>query len=284
MTNKRELLVSTDSIGVFGSPSDLEKSWGFLKSHPDFQGLEMVGWWHSLLLQYSFEKNGFPIKGVHGQIGPVDKHLGLQGKLMQSTLRSLLVSTPSLVGYFGKNTEYVLIHDTEASSISAHRAIITNAKNINALFIENIPHHNSVWEAGTRAHHLRYKGVNASAIFDIGHQLQIYSRRAISDAWEIVLGQLELELGVVDPAGQYLFAGIHLPIGIYDQGVIPIEELTRIQLKQLAEVLNTRKNLKVCIENQQGGIGKIKSTHTRLSEQRQRNEDIVARLIMAEVI
>lgn len=288
MSIKNELIVSTDSLGIFGDPRNLDIVWGFLKKEPSFGGVELMGFrshFHSPLEDTvrRIRENGFRISGIHGRIGAYLKNpLEILRQrsfnpIIAAFLNGIVVDTPRLLGDCGsKGIDYVLFHVSEVDVERNFQMITGRGENTPAIFIENdyTSDPQGLNRAVERVKQLRGQGRNARLMFDMYHAAMSPYHQSPLLIWKKAIESL----ANVRKTGDDLLGGVHIPLGLRMDDSLPFEEIMDdCQIwRDFAGVLNEDGGvLRRVVENQQLGFRNLtKPSLSSLRAQGVRNRTI----------
>lgn len=241
MVGERKTLVSTDCLGVLGTPRLLSEVYKFDLARK-IDGLEMIGWSGtsgSRLRSLIFEaqKYRWKVYGVHGRTGGIHDSFSIQHRLFLMTLNLALIETRTLAKNY-EDIPYILIHTPVLRSHTDVAALKEYRKEL--VFCEN---HIRITGAGGALEgviRLRQLGIKAGLMFDLFHYFEADHDSLDFDAkWNNGLAYLEkVILKSRDFNEQEFPVGIHLSMGRNLSDSFENRELTVERLKRLARVIN----------------------------------------------
>src|SRR3989338_3642294 len=89
-------ILSSDCVGRFGNPKEIEKVWDFALKEKGFLGVELIGWKKIVNSLDSLSKSRVKVAGIHGRMG-TDKTQPIRDKIRASLLDSNIVNTKELL-------------------------------------------------------------------------------------------------------------------------------------------------------------------------------------------
>ena len=215
---KWHILVSTDSIGMFGDIKNLNKLW----TPERFPYVEMISWRgreESIISQLT--AHGYRIAHLHGRMGNDIPAMRL--------LDQLITRTPSLMRRWG--TAYdILIHTSEARKATVINAA-KRATRIKRIWIEN---DESGADGVSRMRHTAqqylHNGIPTGVVFDVFHYIRSYceSDLLLRQSWEDMMPLL-IQL-------KPFALGIHFPIGTRVDDSLPLDRISDEMLQRFAGV------------------------------------------------
>lgn len=283
----KTFLVSTDSTGFFGRPMHWKKAWEFAWQDSAFGGYEAIAWggqmtaWTDYLLENAKEL-GCNVVGLHGRTGGIHETYGGFDRVILGTLNRFILPTPDLIKR-APSVDYILIHGPELRNESYHRLLREKTSQVKLLYVENHLRPGADGQALSVAQDLRMAGVNAGVMFDLFHDFM--HRRLngdIASSWNKTLFKLRQVLEQKDFEGQAIPVGIHVPVGTKVGDSLPFDAMTPSMWQNLGSLMQTRKDIRVVIENQQTGLGNVMPI--QLASQVDRNRRIVDVLRSANII
>lgn len=278
-------MVSTDSSGVLGVPRHWKEVWEPAMKHKKFAGFEVISWlWTSKLLKKA-EKEGLKIGGFHGKTGN-DLYSGCYADgILTKGVNIILMPTNNLIDNFGKNGEYILIHEPEIRKYT--NGLGKNGRVINDLRIENHPNPGSLEKTYEVVCKLRESGINAGLMVDLFHLFKEFTRKGSNDRYEVVWGKVRGSMGnlldVIDSKNNSTPVSFHVPLGLNKKDSLPNDLLTEKVFRDIA-TMTDRKGTFVVLENQQGGFNMIMTTEKSRKRQKDRNEGLLNLLVKHGVI
>ncbi len=293
VNHERQLVVSTDSSGMFGTPNHWQDVWGFAKEDSRFAGFEMLGWggrmrfWTDFLIENA-EKTGCNIVGIHGRTGGLHDAYSFSHRVVLGTLNNLLIPTPELVTRYGSQVSYILVHGPELRLHPNRVAIHENRYKIRQLCIENHIRPGAVGSALELVRELRFDGVNAALTFDLFHYASAHDHRprgnGFAEVWRETMRTVDWILKETDANGEPIPVKFHIPMGLNPEDSLPISEINDNMWCEFGDRLDGHPGLQVVIENQQQGRDLLRTTPRSRAAQRDRNKILVDTLTDARII
>ncbi len=241
MIGERRTLVSTDSLGILGTPRLLNELYKFdLAGKID--GLEMIGWagisglrLRSLISEA--QGYGWKVDGIHGRTGGLHDSFSVRHRLLLLSLNLALTETRPLAKNFA-DIPYILIHTPVLRSHDNVEALKKYRQGL--VFCEN---HIRITGAGGALEgviRLRQLGIKAGLMFDLLHYFEAdHDSLDFDTKWNNGLLYLEkVILESRDFTGREFPLGIHLSMGRNLSDSFAGRELTVERLKRLAQVIN----------------------------------------------
>lgn|GEM_PF-5623524 len=260
MANKKNFLVSTDLIGVFGSISDWLDTWGFVLDHPHFNGVEMIGWRGTAQRLEKYRSVGIPIIGIHGRTGGIAETRDI-GDLVTLPAINQLFDTVACLAQSSRNVEYLLFHIGLVPHILSCNALQSTP----LVVIENDTKRNSVTACVNALSSLRDHGIKAEVTYDIVHFLREGDGHINMSRWDEALKVFEN----VQPTG------FHLPIGTHTSDSLPLTTMPLSALKELGSALSAHRPKYVILENQQIRRYSLVLTSSAKAQVRARNSHLI---------
>ncbi len=232
---KRNFTVSTDSA-FYNIPSDIAAIYGhFATKTFGFGGVEVLGWWYLPYFLRQAKREGLPVIGIHGRVGP--KH----GPAL-SVVNQLFIDTPNLTRLVKQeNLEYLLLHVPEVLSNFEFLK-----KSPVSIRIEGVTNPAGGIEMALKlVKQLKEHNVNAILNPDLAHiyleknQLPINSQKAV-----------EFTMDFISKVSKDTQIAIHLPIGEDVTDSLNVFEVQGSTWKSFGQLLDNIPGVKLVIENQ----------------------------------
>lgn len=260
MANKKNFLVSTDLIGVFGSIHDWIDTWGFVLDHPHFKGVEMIGWRGAARRLEKYRSVGIPVVGIHGRTGGIAETRDV-GDLVTLPAINQLFDTVTSLAHTATQVEYLLFHIGLVPHILSCNAL----QSAPLLVIENDTKRNSVDACVNALTTLRDHGITAEVTYDIVHYLREGDGHVKMSRWDDALKVFE----TVKPTG------FHLPIGTHTSDSLPLTSMPLSALKELGSAISGHRPKYVILENQQIRRYSLKLPKSVIASVRARNSHLI---------
>ncbi|MBI4157537.1 hypothetical protein HY502_01685 [Candidatus Woesebacteria bacterium] len=266
-------ILSSDCVGRFGSPKEIEKVWDFALTEKKFLGVEVVGWKNIINSFNKLLEKRVKIAGIHGRMG-TDKTQPIRAKVRAAIVDSNIVGTKELLEK-ASEVPYLLLHSVCLNKAENKELLLEKKSEIRTLLIENHVQKDALIHALKHAVSLREKGVNAGLMIDIVHYF--YENKVdptrISAEWGEMLFWVNRIIASAKAADTAMPIGIHLPVGTNANDSLLMDHLTNAQWKKLADVIHNEANIPIVLENQQADIGLLFLTAEDALTQKHRNED-----------
>ncbi|MCX7956260.1 MAG: hypothetical protein N2593_04140 [Patescibacteria group bacterium] len=271
MKNKKQkILVSTDSIGFFGSSKEFLYLWQDYFEKKFFDGVEMIGLkplFKAKKFIRDLKQKNINVISIHGQTGII-KNLNFFKKSLLRLINFFIFDYQDLRKNF-PNQEF-LFHSVYLENKNIQNQIIKNPPL--KLWIENSLTDKNFQELEKTLKLVDFfqkKGINCSGMIDLYHALSFNQTQEIVDNWFFLFKKLKKYL-------KY-FSGIHLPIGPRLDDALPLELVNDEKIDYLKkEILSGAE--RIVIENPQEYLALVFSTSQMLKKQKQRNERILKKL------
>lgn len=275
MKNKKPLrLISTDSIGFFGSAKQFLYLYKDYFEDGTFDGVEMIAFKPKNRLKKFIsilEKNHIPIISFHGKTGGEDR-LPIKYKILMKIVNSFIFGFEELALNFNKRE--FLFHTPYLENESVKKAVIKNKPKV--LWIENhIYGKKGVEEAKKLIEEYQKLKIEVKGMLDLYHLLANLKKEELIKNWSQIIEEIKTYLK--------WFSGIHLPIGSRKDDSLPIEEMTDEMLSLLGKEVISHIQ-RIVIENQQKNFGLFYSTKRMINEQKERNRKNFLRLKKAGIL
>ena len=160
-------ILSSDCVGRFGNPKEVEKVWDFALVEKKFLGVEVIGWKNIINSFNKLLEKRVKIAGIHGRMG-TDKTQPLRAKVRAAIMDSNIVGTKELLEKASK-VPYVLLHSVCLNKRENKELLLEKKSEIRTLLIENHVQEGALKHALKHAVSLRERGVNAGLMIDIVH-------------------------------------------------------------------------------------------------------------------
>lgn len=262
--NNRELLVSTDVVGVYGRPEVLGEIYHEILPGV---GVEAICWRHHLKHLREWKLSDYEIRGLHGAIRLAG---GARSNVLAMVLDRLVIGNKESGEILGRfPAAYYLVHERCVDGYLVERS----NGNERLLFVENEKYPGSLERAKVEVGKLRDRGVNAGLMIDLFHL-----------TWDLGVKRrldkvIEETRKVLD--GLVPTIGFHFPVGSREDDSFLLNEISDETLKMLGEIFRNEKVAFVVLENQQRGGGMI---FPRVALARERTKGVVGRLKELRVI
>ncbi len=269
----KELVLSNDSTGVFGTSQTFEKVWGFIKDEHaiNFGGIEAVGWkWLPLLIP-GYQHIEVKVKGVHGKTGGIHEAYNVFDRLKLGSLNKILLPNVNLIELNGI-VDYILVHSPQIIKLKERKLIHSLKNAIKTFYVENHLHTGALDSARANVNSLRLAGVNAGLMIDWGHVVTSefnhtndFNTGFIQSVDTVRRNILELQKVDVN-----IPISFHLPMGKSD--CLPMDLMTADHWKMIADTVDLSNNGFVVVENQQAVYESFLLSHNMALKQRFENE------------
>jgi hypothetical protein len=285
MTNKFNILISTDILGMFGDIETLQRVYGY-----NLKNLEMISWSPTLDKQIADAKKlDYIITRLHGRLFcPKHPELGLHSLVLYGG-NYLIKSTPDLIKYYASNYD-ILLHTPVFDDKEIISFVTSFKDSIRQLWLEN---HGFGELGAAKALHivkeLRNNGVNAGFCFDLAHfigQNNLQSSNFLND-WNRLTEYLEKQLlNEKDSSGNIIPLSLHFPIGTEPGDSLPIlNKIDNQMLKSFVSIIKESQISLITLENQQRGKRHYFRLEKRLvNDVSERNKKIIEKLGKAGMI
>ncbi len=272
----KAVIVSTDIVGIFGSPEHSLHFWrDVLPSSLDVS-LEIILWQH-LLSSYNHNPENIqklPVSGYHGRLGedrtgvseladrfkvlvantllaPTDKILNHAVQERQQIINNHSEKPERTALHATRNPQYVLVHEPEArtqqTDILHHHYKQKYPDHSPYIAVENHTSEGSLQRARELVKMFILSGAPAFLVFDVVHALREQKTPlTISNRWEYMIAELK-------KSEQTL---VHVPIGTNLNDSIDFGTISQPMLKKLGEVIQENESL-VVLEHQSPGFTNI---------------------------
>lgn len=278
---KPQYLVSSDSIGFFGSPKQFLYLWLEYFDDKTLDGVEVIAFKPLFRLKKLVEvlkKNNIPVLSFHGKTGG-ESQLKLSGRIIMTTVNIFINDAAVLLKYFSKID--FLSHAPYFEKKSVKEIVLKN--NPKKVWIENhLYGRKSVEKAIKQIITYRENKINVDGMFDVFHYVA-HSIKTLEKNWSSIVEEIRLYFLLKDKKGEQLFTGIHFPIGSRLDDSLPIDNMTDEMLEIFAKKIIPYVK-RVVFENQQKNLGLFFSTDKMLGEQKARNKRIIERLKKTGII
>ncbi len=287
MFKERHYGLSTDSVGVLGSPSDLIKTSGFMMESKNFAGLEMIAWLWTLRLAKKYKEKGIEIIGLHGKTGGVLESYGLFDSIKLLGLNRILLNEKKLIKKGWENeVEYILLHHPKIKLDKVRKLILEKKNQISLIMFENGHKPGAIATSTDQVITFKDLGVKAGLAIDFAHSLVTEDGGFLNDPnkiWELTMNRSRKavrDLKDMDTKTPIIF---HMAIG--EEDCIPKEMMTKDKMEDIADILKSHPDILVIIENQQKWHHAIKLVTPKMIEGvRDRNKKNFDFLVKSGVI
>ncbi len=247
-----EILVSTDVVGFFGSPRDLDKVYAKTKEilrncGRDFN-LEVIGWRHRYKKYLSKAGGlGYKVIGLHGRMGQIPTHK-LKMKMVLRAMNETLISTP-LLTKININNGYVLVHESE---VNQNRKKFSKLNFSSLLMVENNPVGGSFPKTVEAVKFLNKKGIRSGIMIDLVHLIKERYKESNLNKLDNFSKCFEKTIKYVgEKINNSEIVGFHVPIGD-NHDSLPKEIMKKSDWMLLAQLIDSlgKKCKFVVLENQ----------------------------------
>ncbi|MCS7093296.1 MAG: hypothetical protein NZL96_02625 [Patescibacteria group bacterium] len=269
-TSSLELLVSSDSLGIFGTAEQFLFLWEETFKRGVLSGVELIGFRPIRRIKKFIEKLGqkkIKVLSIHGRTG-LRSEGQLTSTILLRILDLLIASYNELV--FNYLEIDLLLHSTYAGSPQVKEEILSHPPK--RLWIENAKADKDFRELDQTlklVDFFRKNRIDCRAMLDLYHAFAFKTHREIVKEWFSLFKRLRPYLKNFD--------GIHLPVGTRISDSLPIDLIDESRLSFLREEILSKAS-RVVIENQQAGTGLLFSSTSSLTSQKQRNLNILRKL------